>query len=638
MESRNAILGTVGVALLAVCPTGVGGDAVKDRAAEPGGVSSARLELARAGKTAYVVLLAADAPAQEKHAAEELAAFLQKVTGATFPVRAGADAGAGPFIAVGPGAARQATPTLKLEDLGNDGIVIQLSGRNLLLTGGPGSRRGTLYAVYTFIEEQAGVRWWTSKVTRISSTPSLSIPADLAQRYVPPFEFRDVPFRDSVDSPDFAVRLKCNGWAGPWQDKDSLVRGGSILTAGKVHSFYQFVPPSKHFAQHPEWFSADKDGRRYANEGGNWKYRGQLCLTNPELPAVLAEQAMECMRKEGRLDGVSVSQNDWGGRCLCAKCKAVEDEEGAPSGALVRFVNAVAERVEKVYPNAFVITLAYEYNRKPPKTTRPRPNVVVYLCNIECSFLQPLEDPKAKANQAFREDLEGWAKVCQRLWVWDYVTDYRHLIQPHPNLRVLGPNVRLFLRNNAKGVFELGNYDSLGGEFNELRTWVLAKLLWQPQLDDRVLVKEFVEGYYERAAPFILQYIEVLHDRAAATGYHLGCYSEPNAPFLSAELLIESEGLFQKAEAAVAGQPEVLARVQVAHLPVRYVAIVRWAALRADAEAKKLAWAFPATPLEAIEDFEKVRAENQITALSEHGRRTVAALRKELGGDGNRKK
>ena len=75
-------------------------------------------------------------------------------------------------------------------------------------------------------------------------------------------------------------------------------------------------------------------------------------------------------------------------------------------------------------------TLAYQYTRKPPRLVRPRPNVIVRLCWIECSFVRPLTTGR---NATFRKDLEGWTKIAGRLYVWDYVTNFSNYVQPHAN-------------------------------------------------------------------------------------------------------------------------------------------------------------------------------------------------------------
>jgi len=120
-------------------------------------VAHAELKLASQGKTDYAIIVAPDAIASEKTAARELAELLKQATGADFPVRAEADGAK--QILVGP---KQSA------DLGHDGIVIKTSGDTLILSGG--RPRGTLYSVYTFLEDVVGVRWWTSTERHATSS------------------------------------------------------------------------------------------------------------------------------------------------------------------------------------------------------------------------------------------------------------------------------------------------------------------------------------------------------------------------------------------------------------------------------------------------------------------------------------
>ncbi|MDQ9827195.1 DUF4838 domain-containing protein, partial [Acinetobacter sp. 163] len=65
--------------------------------------------------------------------------------------------------------------------------------------------------------------------------------------------------------------------------------------------------------------------------------------------------------------------------CTCPDCKKLDDAEGGPSGSLIHFINKLADR----FPDKEIATLAYLYTMNPPKQVKPRPNVVVMLCDID---------------------------------------------------------------------------------------------------------------------------------------------------------------------------------------------------------------------------------------------------------------
>lgn len=147
------------IIILPFCASGIG------RCAAP-------IQLAESSRTKYVITLAVNASAPEKNAAAELSIYLHDITGAEFTITNPQSASPQMVIAVGPGALKAIMPALSLEKskLGDDGIIMKSSGSNIILTGAVGSKRGTLYAVYTFLEDICGVRWWTSN--EISQMPS----------------------------------------------------------------------------------------------------------------------------------------------------------------------------------------------------------------------------------------------------------------------------------------------------------------------------------------------------------------------------------------------------------------------------------------------------------------------------------
>jgi hypothetical protein len=328
----------------------------------------------------------------------------------------------------------------------------------------------------------------------------------------------------------------------------------------------------------------------------------------------LVKNLKERLRNNPAATIASVSQNDWHRNCQCGKCAAIDKEEGSPAGSMLRFVNAVAKDIEEEFPNVAISTLAYQYTRKPPKITKPRHNVIVRLCSIECSFSKPLSDER---NKDFRDDIVGWSKICNRLYIWDYTTNFRHHVMPHPNLRVLGPNVRFFADHNVKGIFEQGAYTTNGAEMAELRAWVLARMLWDPMRDGQELIDEFISGYYGPAGPHIKAYLQVTHDAVEASGDKLGCFSQHTAKFLSFETLSNGWAHLKAAEAAVRDNPDLTFRVQVAQLPVTYTFMMRWNEMRERCEAAGADWPMPDSIKTAYSHFMKVAKKKNITRLDE---------------------
>ncbi|MFW6161876.1 MAG: DUF4838 domain-containing protein, partial [Planctomycetota bacterium] len=357
-------------------------------------------------------------------------------------------------------------------------------------------------------------------------------------------------------------RNKINGTQTRLEER----RGGKIAYHHFVHTFNSILSPDQHFGEHPEWFSM-VNGKRI---GG----RTQLCLTNPEV----LETAKKTVRRwiEERPDATifSVSQNDWRNPCQCPKCKAIDEKEGSHAGTMIHFVNAIARDIAEDYPDKLISTLAYQYTRTPPKHVRPEPNVCVRLCTIECDFARPLDESTHPQNVKFVEDIKGWNRICDRLYIWDYIIDYGHSVMPWPNLYALQGNIQFFVNHGVKGLYEEACYFTRGSEFAELRTWIIAKQMWDPSYDTDRAIDEFLAGYYGPAATPIRRYIDLLHKPVKENPkLYIHIWTPPTAPYLTDEFIAESVKLFDQAEAAVQDDPERLHRVQVARLPIMYVQI-----------------------------------------------------------------
>ena len=186
-----------------------------------------------------------------------------------------------------------------------------------------------------------------------------------------------------------------------------------------------------------------------------------------------------------------MSQDDNTQYCQCDNCAAIDKEEGSPSGSMIRFVNSVAAH----FPNKMISTLAYQYTRK-PCLTRPASNVLITLCSIECDRSKPIE----AGCTDFANDLKGWKELTENIRIWDYTTQFTNFLAPFPNMHTLKPNIELFLNNHAKWVFEQHSHQP--SELFELRSYLTAQLLWNPESDAEALMKSFCASLFLRANIF----------------------------------------------------------------------------------------------------------------------------------------
>ena len=487
-----------------------------------------------------------DATASEQYATEEFQKWFNQVTQLTLPLDTTPNSGQ---IIIGASAS-----------LGDEDIEITVDSNQIQISGG--ISRGILYAVYQFLEELVGIRFLTADHTYIPDASALQIPCG-SYTYSPPFSFRWSYYRENSEAPEFAAKRKVNTVT----DAENL--GGKTQQQLINHSFHALVPYGTYGESHPEYYAL-VDGERDTNTHGGGP---QLCVTNPEVIEVAVGSAIRQLSERPGAANISVSQADTAAYCRCETCETLNEAEESPMGSQLTFVNVVAERIEKAYPHVKVGTLAYWYTRKPPKTVKPRHNVQIQLCSIECCTLHAIDNPDCEQNQAFCQDTNEWGKICDDIWIWNYNTNFRAYDLPFPNLRSMASNVRYFLSNNAKGIFMQANGNGLTGEFSDLRNYLISQLIWNPHLDADAHLNEFVDLHYEAAAPPILEYINFLHDNVEERGLHPRCFPTPEDVGLDAESSQTIFDYFQQA-LALAEKQEIRARVEKASIPAYKAMIV----------------------------------------------------------------
>jgi hypothetical protein len=518
--------------------------------------------LVKDGRSAYSICLSEAASPSEKRGAEELQRFIQEITGARLPIIP--DKGKVPDRLVLVGNSRvieKLKSKIPFSELGAEGFALKTAGKHLVIAGG--RQRGTMYGVYTLLEK-LGCRWFTRDLSRIPRQATVIIePLDETQR--PAFEYREPYFTEAFDR-DWAARNKLNG--SSMQLDEST--GGKVAYYPFVHTFYALLPPDKYFKDHPEYFAL-VDGKR---RGEN----AQLCLTNPDVLRLSIETVLEWIKQHPEATIYSVSQNDSAGWCECDNCRRVEQEEGgAHSGPILRFVNAVAAVVEKKYPDKLIDTLAYWYSEEAPLQARPRSNVRIRLCPIGACEAHPYE--RCKDDAYFMKNLRAWSKITNQLYIWHYVTNFSHYLIPFPDFDELAADIPMYRQNGVVGIFLEGDYaEGGGGENAELRSYVMARLLWDTGADMSQAVDEFLAAAYGKAAQPMRAYFDWLHRQVrpapAGEGHHMWIYTNPGAPYLSEEFLAKARSLFRQAEAA-SGDDATLRRVRKARLSIDYVELAR---------------------------------------------------------------
>ena len=522
----------------------------------PDAAPDSQIVLAADGMSRYRIVTPAAPTENEEQAARVLQEYLLQIAGTVLPI-VRADRAESPYEILLGQNERLGEIGVQLDSgaLTKGGYVIRTSDSRLIIAGG--SDAGTLYGVYGFLETHLGARMYSPSVKVIPRMDRLAL-GPIDDREVPAFAYRTTHYRVTWDA-------EYVDWHKLSQDAEGARPEWGLW----VHTFSRLVPPELHYEDHPEYY-AMVDGRRIPT---------QLCLTNPDVLDVVVRNLRREMGQNPDATYWSVSQNDNRAHCTCDRCRSIDEREGSPAGSILNFVNQVAER----FPDKVISTLAYEYSRRAPRTLRPRENVNIMLCSIEVTRDRPVAPEYAerafgpaeeqdRLNDAFREDVRAWSRIADDIIVWDYVIQFHNLISPFPNLHVLQPNIRFFADHGVTALFEQGNRE-VGGEFAELRAYLLSKLMWNPSVDVDSLIDDFLHGYYGAAARPLLQYIDEMHDALVASNEPLRIFAGPwhaSTSYLTPSLIDRYEALFDQAEAAVADDPAVLERVRVARLPLEF--------------------------------------------------------------------
>jgi len=511
---------------------------------------------------AAIIVAATDASAAEQMAATDLAEYLGRVAACEFTLVDEADAADAPAIYVGPTAFARAHG-IDPDALGSEEWIVRTVGDALIVVGG--RPRGTLYAVYHFLEDVVGVHWWNPWEDFVPEMPTIEI-ADLDLHGEPAIAYRDIYRIYGYDQGRFAARNRLNRMGDP----PIAPEWGGGMNYGPpyhVHTFNLYFRPAEHFEEHPEWYSLI-NGERNADHT-------QLCLTNPELRIAFAaklrdyiETSWAAAQAEGLPEPLvfEISQNDWRGACQCENCQAITEAEGSEAGPLIDFVNYMADSIKDDYPEILIGTLAYQYTEDLPKSLHPRDNVVVRLCDTRSNPSLPLSD---ETNTYFRERMAEWSTGAKNLRVWDYAVTYdKPYGMPMPSVHTYQPDYQFYLENNVEGVFTELEMPVVA-DMRDFKVWMMCKLLEDPYQDYEALVDTFMNGCYGPAGTFVKQYLRALEAAALVKPAHLGMHGALSAySYIDVDFCQRAHALFDQAEAAVADDEVLLARVRHARLPI----------------------------------------------------------------------
>ena len=422
--------------------------------------------------------------------------------------------------------------------------------------------RGLMNGVYAYLRLFCGVNVYSTEVSVVPKSSTMVVENGYYLFYKPLLEYADTDWISPHDW-DFSM---ANGLNGTYSPAD--LAGGRVNYITFCHSLSTvIVPAERDYKKHPEYFALSKEGKREPS---------QLCLSNPEVIETAKKDVLDLIEEEydekACLNIISVTQDDNQNYCHCDSCNKIAETYGGQSGLMIWFVNQIADAVaDSEYSDVVVDTFAYQYTRKAPVGIEPRQNVCVRLCTIECCFSHALEDPDCEHNVDFMADLKDWSKICSRLYIWDYTTNYGQTIGVFPDFGVLQKNIDTFVKYNVVGIYEEGAYYAAkcNTEFADLRSYLLARYMYDPfnayGTTDTVL-DDFLKAYYGEGWEEIGKFIAYVTAHAGDEEEHLfiGSPMEKSLHDVTDEDIVMLDAYWSDAEkkALNAGNDEAADRIK----------------------------------------------------------------------------
>lgn len=513
--------------------------------------SEGDLTLVEGGASTYSIVVSPSASAPERFAAQELQRYLSELSSVKLPITQQPAAGA---IQVGIDAGSSLYESLR--DLPEDSFLIQADAGNLYL-GGIGLR-GTLYAVYYFLEKYLDCGWIKPGDDVVPRKERIVIPGTLRDVQQPRFSHRNLllyPFiaDRNLRNVDWAAKNRLN-WihaclnsSNLWEEFDSrntlvpeIEKRGLLLNYGG-HTFQKWVSPERYFDEHPEFFSLI----------GNKRDSDQLCISNQNVAEVAARNIIAFLDQNPEVDMVDVWLSDVLEWCECKKCEEMEGEKRPSAFAIgrtqkgplfsrsnsnIRFINQIADRVAKKHPDVLIQTLAYFMLIDAPTEVEPASNVMVGLAPINrqpsrdqidrTGYWYPIYDARHEVNRSSLEEIEKWLQVMdpKRFFTYEYYSHYstalkmidRHTTGENLEQKLLDPSRRTFHVYSDAIAKDIWYYTQIGMEgigaeewdWNEINMYLYPRLTWEPWLSSTSLVEDYCKRAYGKAAgPMTLHWL-----------------------------------------------------------------------------------------------------------------------------------
>ncbi|HRK14621.1 MAG TPA: DUF4838 domain-containing protein [Prosthecobacter sp.] len=526
------------------------------------------------------IVIFKDAPPRTREAAEVLADYIAKISGQKPPVIEGAPEPL-PERAIWVGAQPAVKTLFSQTDFDfkhPEEILIAANEKHVVIAGrdrwdperldiktkegvikGVQQEYGTINAVYTFLQDQLGVRWfWPGELGEdVPKSERVSISA--------PFEYRHHPQMRARGTVFNYCRLGNKGYgkSQEWTMRQRLQLCSLSLEGG--HGFGDWW--ERYHQKYPVIFALQPDGTR---SGFPNPHNAKLCMSNPKVWELWLEGVEEQLRQDPHRTIFNASPNDgWAsGHCVCDNCTAWDHPDGEPrvfnwfkrnetrpatSDRDVTFANTLGGLLKQKYPGKDyrVMMLSYGHSRPAPVKARPADNVIM---TVVANFFgrTGLVDRGSTRGDTYRQQFEAWAKIVPSMFWRPNTGSPAGWQQGLPDIHV-AQTIRDFkdvAAANCIGIYIDGvweHWSTVGPLY-----YIMAQLAWNPAADADAILADYYTRAFGPAAPQVREYFEALEkERMAFTAKNgeAGVFTFPQ--LYTADLLSESQARLDRAAAAV---------------------------------------------------------------------------------------
>lgn len=491
--------------------------------------------LVRDGKsTSAIVLESWRTDGAERYAAEELQRWIGEITGAHVPLReretVAAETKTRVFVGVEP-ARKSKLFNDDFRKIGRtDGFAVRTVVTNdcadIYIFGS--QPRGTLHGIYAFLEKNSDIIWARPDPTvgTVFGTTS------------------DFPVKDAdfVDVPKSATRSWQWTWHSPkyeteWSSRNRLNRVGEIggrydpqfRKDGIGHGIQHWIDRNVYFEKHPEWYPADKSGKRHANTG-------QICFTTYDMIPTYISNIVAYLdvkytgkrRDQVVIDYFNVSCADNWDVCHCEKCEQpFVCENGVvvdPTNEVFRsaqhytFLNKAARELKKTYPNVSLATYAYEFTLLPPPFPLDK-NVFVEYCPYGLNEKAPVTDEDS--NAFWLRCWKEWGAFSQKTWCRYYLgwaNEFPRQIEGaiaengRFNLTLRHPIMHWSAEHPIDSESKVCPNAVSTWDSSAISAWCINRIWWDPTLDVDTLRSEFCRRTFREAAEPMKAFYDTIRD------------------------------------------------------------------------------------------------------------------------------